>query len=250
MTIPRCVTIRHVLFEDLGHFADVLTGRGWDVSYLEAGVDPLHGLDPLAADLLVVLGGPIGAYEDDRYPLLRDELRILETRMASARPTLGICLGAQLMARALGARVYPGPAKEIGWAPLALTAEGRRSALCHLDASATPVLHWHGDTFDLPAGATRLASTPITANQAFSVGANLLGLQFHAEADARRIEQWLIGHACEISGVAGLSLDALRAESRAHGPALARQGRHFFGQWLDGLDVPRRSVRTSLQPQA
>jgi GMP synthase (glutamine-hydrolysing) len=144
--------IRHVAFEDLGIFREVLAARGYAVRYLEAGVDDLAG--PLAsADLAVVLGGPIGVYETERYPFLVTELRALERRLAAGRPTLGICLGAQLIAAALGARVYPGGKKEIGWAPVALTAAGRASPLAALEGR--PVLHWHGDTFDLPRASGR-----------------------------------------------------------------------------------------------
>jgi hypothetical protein len=113
--------IRHVAFEDLDSFAPTLMERGYTIRYLEAGQDDLAALDPLAGDLWVVLGGPIGVYEEEAYPFIRDELRLLQARLEAGRPTLGICLGAQLIASALGARVYPGGRKEIGWKPLALT---------------------------------------------------------------------------------------------------------------------------------
>lgn len=227
----QAIAIRHLAFEDLGTLEPLLAARGYMVGYREAGIDDLAGLDP---DLLIVLGGPIGAYEEATYPFLTPELKLIERRLAAGRPTLGICLGAQLMARASGARVYPSPAKEIGWSPLTLTASGRASPLAALASEHTPVLHWHGDTFDLPSGATLLASTDLTPHQAFSIGANALALQFHAEVDASRIERWLIGHTVEI-GAAKLSVPTLREDSRRFGPALARQGPLVFGAWLDGL---------------
>ena len=102
------------------------------------------------------------------------------------------------MARALGSRVYPGPAKEIGWAPIALTAAGKQSVARHFEG--TPVLHWHGDTFDLPTGTELLASTTICQNQAFRYGHHGIAFQFHPEGSARHFERWLIGHAAEIAG--------------------------------------------------
>jgi len=234
--MPTAVAIRHVCFEDLGNFAAVLSARGFDVTYLDAGVDDLASLDAIAPDLLVVLGGPIGAYEEAIYPFLADELRLLERRLAADRPTLGLCLGAQLMARALGARVYPGPAKEIGWIPLSLTEAGRASPLSHLDGGKTSMLHWHGDTFDLPAGATLLASTDLCRHQAFSWGRAALAFQCHPEARTAAMERWFIGHAGELAG-AKLSVPQLREDTARFGPALETQGTRCLTEWLDGIGL-------------
>ena len=121
-------------------------------------VDDLSAADLAECDVLVILGGPIGAYQDNLYPFLKDEIALIEKRLSSDRPVLGICLGAQLMGRALGAKVYSNCGKEIGWAPLSLTEDGQDSCLGRLNPG-TRVLHWHGDTFDLPLSATLLAST-------------------------------------------------------------------------------------------
>jgi GMP synthase (glutamine-hydrolysing) len=234
--MKSAVVIRHVHFEDLGAFAPVLERRGYRITYLEAGVDPVSAATD-EADLLVVLGGPIGAYEDDLYPFLGQELEIIGRRLARAQPLLGICLGAQLIARTLGARVYPGPAKEIGWGKLDLTEAGRCGPLRHLDG--VPVLHWHGDTFDLPAGALRLASTAAFPNQAFSVNDHVLALQFHPEAAAAGFERWLIGHACEIAATAGVSAPDLRSQAGVWAARAAAQGQLCLDAWLDVIEQPQ-----------
>lgn len=230
--LKTVLAIRHVAFEDLGSFAPLLAARGYAIRYQEAGYDDLAALDPLADSLLVVLGGPIGVYEDVDYPFIGDALRLLATRLHAGRPVLGICLGCQLVARALGARVYPGGCKEIGWKPLALTAAGRAGPLAAFGDDA-PVLHWHGDTFDLPEGATLLASSDLYAHQAFSWQRHALGLQFHIETTARGLERWFIGHACEIAGTPGLSVPALRAATARHAAAAEVQGRQCFAAWLE-----------------
>jgi GMP synthase (glutamine-hydrolysing) len=223
------IAIRHVPFEDLGILEDALGRASYEVRYREAGLDDLGAADLAEADLLVVLGGPIGAYEEDRYPFLADELRVIERRLRLGAPTLGVCLGAQLLARALGARVYSGPTKEIGWGEVQLTDAGRGSPLRHLGGAS--VLHWHGDTFDLPAGAELLASTAACRNQAFRIGPEVLGLQFHAEVLSSRVEQWLIGHASELAAN-GVDPRTIRADTVRYGGALDMAGRRLFAEWL------------------
>jgi GMP synthase (glutamine-hydrolysing) len=203
----RCVVVRHVSFEDLGIWEDELFAQGYEVEYLEAGVDDLS---PLAdAPLAVVLGGPIGVGDAALYPTVGYEIGLLRERLAAELPTIGVCLGAQFIAAALGARVSSGT-PEIGWGTVDVTDAGRASALRHLEGA--PVLHWHGDACELPQGATLLASTTATAVQAFSHG-NTLALQFHAEADPERIEQWLIGHTGELRSH-GIDIAALRERTR------------------------------------
>jgi GMP synthase (glutamine-hydrolysing) len=226
----QAIALRHVAFEDLDSFAPALAAAGFAVSYREAPIDDLAAPDLLAAELVVVLGGPIGAYEDALYPFLGPEIALIERRLARGRAVLGICLGAQLMARALGKRVYPGTAKEIGWAPLQLSGAGRRSCLGAIGERA--VLHWHGDTFDLPAGAEHLAATAVTPNQAFAWQRHGLALQFHLEATARGLERWFVGHTLEIATTPGTSVAALRAQSQLHAPTLAHAAHQALAAWL------------------
>lgn len=232
--MPVAVAIRHVAFEDLGTLEPLLARRGFTVSYRDAAVDDLAAPDIAAADLLIVLGGPIGAYEGELYPFLEQELRSIERRLAAEKPVLGICLGSQLIALALGARVYPGTGKEIGWAPVSLTEVGRASPLAPFGKGA-PVLHWHGDTFDLPRGAVHLAMTERYRHQAFAWGRQALALQFHLEVEAAGLERWYIGHAGEIATTPGLSVPVLRSESEHWAPPLAPLAERCIAAWLDGL---------------
>jgi GMP synthase (glutamine-hydrolysing) len=232
MALRTAVAIRHVHFEDLGAFAEPIREAGYAIEFRDAGLDELERIDALDPELVIVLGGPISAYEEETYPFIMYELALLESRLAAGRPTLGICLGAQLMARALGAHVYPGQAKEIGWGPVFLTDAGRAGALRHLQAG--PVLHWHGDTFTLPEGAVLLASTEVCENQAFAFGSNALAFQFHPEAERRGFERWLIGHAAEIAG-AKLSVSELRAQAERFADDASERGQACVTEWLGQL---------------
>jgi GMP synthase (glutamine-hydrolysing) len=230
--MQNAVAIRHVSFEDAGILGDVLADRGIDLRYLEAGIDDLAPAKD--ADLLLVLGGPIGIYEFDRYPFLKHELATIEAAVKQGTPVAGICLGCQALAAVLAARVYPGKQKELGWDQLTLTEEGKASPLGVLEG--VHILNWHGDTFDLPAGATRLASTDITPNQAFAYGPKVLALQFHVELPARDLERWLIGHTGELAS-AKVDLGAMRAETARLAPAANDAGKRLFNAWLDGLSA-------------
>ena len=231
--LRRAVAIRHVPLEDLGLLAPLLAERGFRVEYVEAGLDPIDADRTTAADLLVVLGGPIGVGDVERYPWLADEIGAVARRLGRGAPTLGICLGAQIIAAASGAPVTPTGRVEIGYAPLTLTAAGADSVLAGL--GETPVLHWHGDQFAVPSGAVRLAETPGFPNQAFAAGPRVLGLQFHLEADHRRIESWLVGHAHELAA-RDIDSRGLRADAHTYGPELAARGTAVFSAWIDGWE--------------
>jgi GMP synthase (glutamine-hydrolysing) len=239
------VAVRHVAFEDLGLLAGVLSDQGFVSSYVDA---PVADQDDWAAaadaDLLIVLGGPIGVADVDAYPFLSAELELLRERLAADGPTLGICLGAQLMAVALGGSVTPGVAAEVGFAPVALSDAGRGTVLEAIEG--VPVLHWHGDLITTPPELPPLAFTPACANQAFALGHNLLGLQFHLEADSDSLERWLVGHAFEL-GARGLSVEQLREDAASYGAQLAASAERVFSGWLSALSFERDWGRPSEQ---
>jgi len=241
LTISRrsAVALRHVAFEDLGLLAPVMEREGWDVAFCEAAVDDLLHQSIKDAELVIVLGGPIGVYDTNDYPFLTSEMALIEYRLSRDLPTLGICLGSQLMAKALGGRVFKGPVREIGWGSVDLTEDGRSSCLKALQGDDAVVLHWHGDTFDLPEGATRLASNRHYENQAFAYGRNALALQFHLEADPRQLEEWYVGHAVELAS-AQVSIAGLRAAAQQHAHGVALRADRIFGDWLRKIDVSRR----------
>lgn len=226
------IALRHVAFEHLGILQPLLREKGYTVTTVDAQNVDLRTVAVREGDILIVLGGPLGAYEEGRYPFISEELRLIERALAANVRVLGICLGAQLLARVMGSRVYPGSGKEIGFAPLMLTPAGERSPLSCL--ADTPVLHWHGDTFDLPSGTDLLASTKTYNNQAFSKGTRLLGLQFHIEVNTAEIEQWLVGHACELRA-AGIHPTSLRQDARVRGSALVTAGESCLRSWLSHI---------------
>ncbi len=229
--------LRHVAFEDLGILEDLFAARGWRVDYVEAPVADWSIFDPLAPDLLVILGGPIGVYEEGIYPFLTAEIAAIKARLEADKPTLGLCLGAQLIAKALGAAVYPGFEKEIGWKPLLITAAGAAGPARHLAAEHSFMFHWHGDTFDLPEGAVLLASTEACPHQVYSWGKATLAFQCHPEVRARDLEKWFVGHAVEIAAAKATNVPHLRDGTRRYGAALERQGKKLFGEWLDALKL-------------
>jgi GMP synthase (glutamine-hydrolysing) len=226
------VAIRHVAFEDLGLLAPILHADGWSTSYREAPTDDLRDDSAVAqCDPLIVLGGPISVYEAEAYPFIMAEQKVLEARFAAGRPTLEICLGAQMMAKALGARVFAGPTKEIGWGRVTLTAEGHASCLRPTTAGpystgmATPSI-----CRPAPPG---LLSTRTTTIRRSASARGLWGCSFHLEADPQELERWYVGHAVELA-TARMSVGATSALS-GH---LCSQVQQIFAAWLRQLGEP------------
>ncbi len=230
--------IRHLAFEDLDSFASILQVNGYQVNYIEAAdfalkPEDLSQVDALADDLLIILGGPISVNDVAMFPFLEAEITLLKQRIKADKPTLGICLGAQLIASALGSKIYPAVEKEIGWYDLSLSSAGQQTALRYLAAEHCRVLHWHGETFDLPEAAVLLASSEKCCNQAFSVGEHVLALQFHPEVSQRGLEKWFIGHIGEIMQTDGVSVEQLRNDTQQYASRLEIQGELFFNSWLN-----------------
>lgn len=220
--------IQCLAFEDLGSFAQIFQDLGYQIIYVQLGVDDLSEVLQ-SRQLVVLLGGPIGVYETETYPYLLNFIEQIKIRLEKNYPTLGICLGAQLIASALGAKVYAGHVKEIGWGRLNLNSQGLASPLKYLEN--IHVLHWHGDTFDLPVQAKGLASSMYYPNQAFAVGLNILALQFHAEADPQTFERWLIGHTVELNK-AGIDIVTLREENARYGQQLRHAANLLLRDWI------------------
>ncbi len=174
--------LQHVPFEDIGGMAGWLAGQGAEVGYTrfyERAEFENPGLpDPAGLDLVIAMGGPMSVNDEAELPWLVAEKAFVRDVVARGVPMLGVCLGAQLIANALGAPVYRNPVKEIGWFPV--RAEDGPADVFLFPAEAR-VFHWHGETFDLPAGAVRLARSAVCENQAFQLGRNVVGLQFHLE---------------------------------------------------------------------
>lgn len=232
----RCDVVRFVAFEDLGVWEDELIANGFTVRYLDAGVDDIA---PAAlADFAVVLGAPIDADDDGRYPYLAEVRAVLSSRAGLNLPTLGICLGAQLMAMALGGGVERGQ-REVGWSPLTPTADAEGTPW-EILASA-PVLHWHADAIVLPPGATSLASTPATPHQAFFKGRQV-GFQCHPEADPDAIERWLIGHTSDLKAW-GIDVHDIRAQARTWGDEAVAAGIRSLRAWLVASGLSRGESR-------
>lgn len=233
--MKTALVVRHVVFEGVAGYRDPIEAAGYEIDRIPACTTDFAGLDVLTPDLLVLMGGPMGVYEAGEHPWIGPEIAAVATRLAAGRPTLGVCLGSQIIAAALGARVYPGPVREVGFAPLTLTAAGRESPLRCVDG--IDVLHWHGDTFDLPACVTLLASTPGCSHQAFSRGPNLLALQFHAEMGLDpRFAEWVDEGLDYIAG-AGTDVADLCADHDRLGPAAVGAGQAMIADWLRGLEA-------------
>jgi GMP synthase-like glutamine amidotransferase len=225
----KVLAFRHVPFEDLGRIASVLQSRGVGFDYADLYRDAAPLPDPDQYAGLIFMGGPMSA--NDPLPWLAQEMRWIEQAARRRRPVLGICLGAQLIARAMGARVYRNPVKEIGWYQIGLTPEGARHPLFSGAGAREMVFHWHGETFDLPSGAIHLASSAACRHQAFALAETLSGLQFHLEATPEMIVDW-----CEQDANCGDVRELTEPiDPHRNAARLDDLSRSIFGNWCDLL---------------
>ena len=235
--MEEVVVFQHDPFEDLGIFAEVLERQGakYRVIQLFHGETPAENWERIKA--LIILGGPMSVYDEEQFPFLRWEKRIIRAAMDEAVPILGICLGAQLIAATLGTVVYHGRVKEIGWCSVSITPHGQvDSLLGYLPENAT-VFQWHGDGFDLPSGAIRLASSANFENQAFRVGRAIYGLQFHLEVTPRMIERWIDERSKDLAQAPYVSPEKILADTQSYGATLKYYGERFLSEFV------RRAVR-------
>lgn len=207
----RWVVLEHVAWEGPGLIAAEARAHGFalDLRRLDLGASVPEPDDVTG---LIVMGGPMGVYEAGKYPFLADECRLIAALVERRYPVLGVCLGAQLLASALGAKVFPGHGEKIGFGSVDLTPAGKQDRGLGPVGPSLPVFHWHGDTFDLPEGATLLASSAAYRHQAFRIGSCAYGLQFHLEPDAETWAAWQ-GHLP--SSLAVRSTDEQRGVARA-----------------------------------
>jgi len=203
--IKKAVVIQHVPHEGLGIIEGELNKKGiLNVEYVRVYQNDRVPRRLKEDSSLIVMGGPMGAYEDDIYPFIKDELYLIESALKSDAPVLGVCLGSQLMARAAGAKVYKGKTKEIGWYKLYLTEEGEKDRLLLGFPREMDVFQWHGDTFGIPENGTLLATAELCTNQALRVGKNIYGLQFHVEVTEGMIYEWIDTYDEELQSLKGI----------------------------------------------
>ena len=233
--MKKLLVLQHVAHELLGTLNPLLKRNGFRIRYVNfarhpdaaPSLDGYHGL--------VILGGPMSVNDTGQHPHLMTELRLIEEAMRRNLPVLGICLGAQLIAKTLGAAVYPNPEKEIGWYDVTPTKDAEEDPLLAEFEGTEKIFQWHGETFDLPRTSTHLAFSPICANQAFRYGGNIYGFQFHLEVDEPMIERWLrvVENRREIASLGGkIDPTAIRRDTPVHLARLQQLGNQVFGEFI------------------
>lgn len=228
--MPHAWVLQHAAVEAPGIIQEALTARG-----IAARAIRTFAGEPVPAEMgdavaLVVMGGPMGVYEAERFPFLRHEMRLIEDALGRRKPIVGVCLGSQLLAAALGAPVTEGNQKEIGWHPVHLSQAGLADGLFQGAGASFMAFHWHGDVFALPAGATSLARSALTEHQAFRYGESAYGILFHMEVTPPILRGMVEAFREELAE-AGRDGTAIQAGAREHLPALQALGRTVFGRW-------------------
>lgn len=233
--MAKIYVLQHHPVEDLGTIADALEGAALAWQYVRVDKGQPVPADMKGAGGLVVMGGPMGVYQIDRYPWLRDEMALINDAIERNLPVLGVCLGAQIVAAALGAKVERNAGgKEIGWHPMRLGAAAKQDRLlCDLPETITP-FHWHGDIFELPKGAVSLASSEKTPCQAFRYDDKTWGFQFHVEVTGEGVAAMAEAFAKELEREK-IAADAMIARAAEFAPALEKIADTVFSRWASPI---------------
>lgn len=245
----KILVFQHVSSEPLGVLDQQLREHRCRIRFINFSRDPAAQPDVSRYNGLIVLGGPMNTDALDRYPNLLTEMEGIREAISCGMPVLGICLGAQLIAEALGARVGRNPVKEIGWYAVTPTDAGREDPLFAHFNGTEQIFQWHGDSFELPTGATLLASSQRCANQAFRYGENVYALQFHLEVDSQLIERWIVNpNMCaELGEMASQGLPstpaAVRMLTAQHIDRSLALAHDFFGEFIHRFHHRRRRIR-------
>lgn len=233
--MPKLLVFQHVPHEILGTLNPLLKEAGFRIKYINFGRENYKIPDLGSYDGLIVLGGPMNVDEIDLYPYLIPELKAIEQTIDNKIPMLGICLGSQLIAKVLGARVRKNKIKEIGWYNIMPTKEGTGDRLLSKLSGVEKIFQWHGDTFDIPDGAVHLAKSVDCENQAFKYGDNVYGFQFHLEVDKPMIKRWLTNpvNVEELNSLKGvIDPEEIRRETDIYIDRLKELGASVFNEFI------------------
>src|SRR3972149_5397585 len=231
--VKKAVVIQHVPHEGLGAIGNALAAFGISAEFVRVYRGERVPAVLERGTLLIVLGGPMGVYEAERYPFIKDELNLLEKAFKKDSPVLGICLGSQLMAKAAGAKVWKGDKKEIGWYDVELTGDGATDELFLSFPKKFRVFQWHGDTFDVPQGSRLLASSVDFPNQLIRIGRRAYGIQFHLEVTERMIYEWLKENSEELASLKGvIEPEEIKKRTPSEIMTLNNYGRTVFTRFL------------------
>lgn len=226
------LVLQHAKSETLGLIGDALRRAASEVRYVRTFEGQAVPDDPDDHSGLIVMGGPMGVYETNRYPFLLDEMNLIEGFLKLRLPVLGVCLGSQLLAATLGARVHKGRQKEIGWYPVELTTNGKQDRLWQNLPSGFVAYHWHGDAFDLPKQSSLLASSEITPVQAYRYDERAYGVLFHLEVTENHVREMLTEFGDEIQQE-NLSAERILEEAKDHLEPIEKMGATVFSRWVE-----------------
>ncbi|MCC6270524.1 MAG: gamma-glutamyl-gamma-aminobutyrate hydrolase family protein [Microbacteriaceae bacterium] len=235
MTAPngrQALVLQHENRINLGNFEPVLREYGYHIRIVDPTTEDVLALDPEAPEIVIVLGGEMGVYETQEHPYLVDEMDFIRDRVTAQEPIFGVCLGAQLMAGALGGRNYKGNKPDLGYQNIQLTEAGLASPVRHVNGVG--MLEWHGDHFTLPEEAILLGSSSAYPNEAFAIGDFALAVQFHPEVTNSMHEEWTL-ESDELFAENNIDAGEWRALGRIHNPPMQAASRAMLSEWLDGV---------------